>query len=39
MRIDRRALLVNRQQLEALYGAPVETIVDQAAGKTAFLPG
>ncbi len=31
--------VLNRPQLEALYGAPVETITDQAAGKIAFLPG
>ena len=31
--------VLNRAQLEALYGAPVETITDTAAGKTAFLPG
>jgi iron complex transport system ATP-binding protein len=30
--------VLTRTQLEALYGAPVETITD-AAGKTAFLPG
>lgn len=30
--------VLNRAQLEALYGAPVETITD-AAGKIAFLPG
>lgn len=30
--------VLNKAQLEQLYGAPVETIVD-AAGKTAFLPG
>ena len=32
------AEVLNKTQLEALYRAPVETIVD-AAGKTAFLPG
>jgi iron complex transport system ATP-binding protein len=31
--------VLNRAQLEALYGAPVETITDTAVGKTAFLPG
>jgi iron complex transport system ATP-binding protein len=31
--------VLNRAQLEALYGAPVETITDTAAGRTAFLPG
>jgi iron complex transport system ATP-binding protein len=31
--------VLNRAQLEALYGAPVETITDAAAGRTAFLPG
>ena len=30
--------VLNREQLEALYGAPVETVTD-AAGQTAFLPG
>jgi len=30
--------VLNRAQLEALYGAPVETITD-ASGATAFLPG
>jgi iron complex transport system ATP-binding protein len=30
--------VLNRSQLQALYGAPVETITD-AAGRTAFLPG
>src|SRR5438477_4162470 len=30
--------VLNRAQLEALYGAPVETITDMA-GKSAFLPG
>ena len=32
------AQVLNKTQLEALYRAPVETVVD-AAGKTAFLPG
>jgi len=31
--------VLNRKQLEALYGAPVETITDTATGKNAFLPG
>jgi iron complex transport system ATP-binding protein len=31
--------VLNRAQLEALYGAPVETITDTVAGRTAFLPG
>jgi iron complex transport system ATP-binding protein len=31
--------VLNRAQLEALYGAPVETITDTAAGRSAFLPG
>jgi len=31
--------VLKREQLEALYGAPVETITDAAAGKSAFLPG
>ena len=31
--------VLNRTQLEALYGAPVETITDTATGKIAFLPG
>ncbi|MEA3025253.1 MAG: iron complex transport system ATP-binding protein [Alphaproteobacteria bacterium] len=30
--------VLNRAQLEALYGAPVETITD-ASGRSAFLPG
>ena len=30
--------VLNREQLQALYGAPVETITD-ASGATAFLPG
>ena len=30
--------VLNKKQLEALYRAPVETVVD-AAGKSAFLPG
>jgi iron complex transport system ATP-binding protein len=30
--------VLNRPQLEALYRAPIETIIDRA-GKTAFLPG
>ena len=31
--------VLKREQLEALYGAPVETITDAAVGKSAFLPG
>jgi iron complex transport system ATP-binding protein len=31
--------VLNREQLEALYGAPVEKITDTAAGLSAFLPG
>jgi iron complex transport system ATP-binding protein len=31
--------VLDREHLEALYGTPVETINDQAAGKSAFLPG
>src|SRR5262245_39212312 len=31
--------VLDRQRLEALYDAPVETINDTAAGKSAFLPG
>jgi iron complex transport system ATP-binding protein len=31
--------VLDRERLEALYGAPVETINDAAAGKSAFLPG
>ncbi len=31
--------VLTREQLEALYGAPVETVTDAAAGKSAFLPG
>jgi len=30
---------LNRPQLEALYGAPVELITDRDDGRTAFLPG
>jgi iron complex transport system ATP-binding protein len=30
--------VLNRTQLEELYGAPVETITD-TAGRIAFLPG
>jgi iron complex transport system ATP-binding protein len=33
------AEVLTRTQLEALYGAPVETVIDPAAGTTAFLPG
>jgi iron complex transport system ATP-binding protein len=31
--------VLDRERLEALYGAPVETINDTTAGKSAFLPG
>ena len=31
--------VLNRAQLEALYAAPVETVIDPRAGTTAFLPG
>ena len=31
--------VLNRAQLEALYGAPVEEISDSERGRTAFLPG
>ncbi len=31
--------VLTRVQLEALYGAPVETLTDPATGGTAFLPG
>ena len=31
--------VLDRARLETLYGAPVETINDTAAGKSAFLPG
>jgi ABC-type cobalamin/Fe3+-siderophores transport system ATPase subunit len=31
--------VLNREQLETLYGAPVETIADIVAGRDAFLPG
>jgi iron complex transport system ATP-binding protein len=31
--------VLTRGQLEALYGAPVETLTDPASGHTAFLPG
>jgi iron complex transport system ATP-binding protein len=31
--------VLSRAQLEALYGAPVETLTDAASGKAAFLPG
>ena len=31
--------VLTRAQLEALYGAPVETLTDAASGQTAFLPG
>jgi iron complex transport system ATP-binding protein len=31
--------VLSKAQLEALYRAPVETLTDTAAGRTAFLPG
>jgi iron complex transport system ATP-binding protein len=31
--------VLSRAQLEALYQAPVETLIDSGTGKTAFLPG
>jgi iron complex transport system ATP-binding protein len=31
--------ILDRAQLEALYGAPVEPVTDRDAGRTAFLPG
>ena len=31
--------VLTRGQLEALYGAPVETLTDPASGQSAFLPG
>jgi hypothetical protein len=31
--------VLDRARLETLYDAPVETINDTAAGKSAFLPG
>ena len=31
--------VLTRSQLEALYGAPVETLTDPASGHIAFLPG
>jgi iron complex transport system ATP-binding protein len=33
------AAVLNRAQLEALYGAPVEVVTDPATGAGAFLPG
>ncbi len=33
------AQVLNRAQLEALYGAPVEIVTDTASGTGAFLPG
>lgn len=33
------AAVLTRVQLEALYGAPVETLTDTATGAAAFLPG
>jgi iron complex transport system ATP-binding protein len=35
----RVAEVLDRERLEALYGAPVEKLTDAAAGRTAFLPG
>jgi hypothetical protein len=35
----RVADILNREQLEALYRAPVEKLTDMAAGASAFLPG
>jgi iron complex transport system ATP-binding protein len=31
--------VLKRERLEALYGAPVETITEPASGRSAFLPG
>jgi hypothetical protein len=31
--------VLNRAQLETLYGAPVEIVTDTATGAGAFLPG
>jgi len=31
--------VLTRGQLEALYGAPIETLTDHASGQSAFLPG
>jgi ABC-type hemin transport system ATPase subunit len=31
--------VLNRAQLERLYGAPVEAVFDVEAGRSAFLPG
>jgi iron complex transport system ATP-binding protein len=31
--------VLTREQLEALYRAPVETVTDSGTGKAAFLPG
>jgi iron complex transport system ATP-binding protein len=31
--------VLTREQLEALYGAPVERLTDTVTGTTAFLPG
>lgn len=33
------AAVLNRAELEALYGAPVEIVTDTATGESAFLPG
>jgi len=31
--------VLTREQLQSLYGAPIETLSDPASGQTAFLPG
>ena len=31
--------VLDRERLEALYGAPVEKLTDAAGGRSAFLPG
>ena len=31
--------VLDRERLEALYGAPVEKLTDAAVGRSAFLPG
>jgi hypothetical protein len=31
--------VLTREQLEALYGAPVERLTDAVSGAAAFLPG
>jgi iron complex transport system ATP-binding protein len=33
------ASVLNRVQLEALYGAPVDVLTDTVSGASAFLPG